>query len=118
MRLSEVLPYLEAGRRVRRASWVATGYEWFVLGPTAPSRALANTTDLLASDWEVVEEPAPAKPDPRPHVCSCNEALRQDVARLTRERDEAKARGDGMADSAATFHTELARLRAAIKALP
>jgi hypothetical protein len=47
--------------------------------------------DLLASDWEVVEEPAPAKPDCCDRrTCVDISAVEQrdtTIARLTRERD-------------------------------
>ena len=110
MRFAEVLPHLEAGRRVRRRSWnpvaaFGVGY------------APLDCRDILASDWEVVEEPAPAKPAPVPTCSSCGEhpsavyckkrcphdaqpACKQcdllafQVARLTRERDGLKGAYD------------------------
>ena len=74
MRFAAVLPYLEAGRRVRRpkpfSDAVYILYKG-VLGlysaDVPPERHFitSQSADLLASDWEVVEEPAPAKAAPQ-----------------------------------------------------
>jgi hypothetical protein len=105
VRFADVLPHLEAGRRVRRASWPA-GVHWYANSHTyvyneRAAAPLDAHVHLLASDWEVVKEPAPAKPEclgcgaPR---CGCERHvgcikvegdLRSQVARLTRELREA-----------------------------
>jgi FtsZ-binding cell division protein ZapB len=124
LRFSEVLPYLEAGRRAKWGIWeyrfsgvnsdleyLRTDGTWAPL-PTAPSR------DFLTDDeWTLAEEPAPAKPRGNcPHVshsemlcilsqpdgatggymCDC--ACHATIARLTRELEaERKCRDDLMA---------------------
>ncbi len=68
MKFADVLPHLEAGRRVRRPWWGTQEYIRSIRGivnDESGSRwtGLAEVQHLLASDWEVLpEEPAPAKP--------------------------------------------------------
>jgi hypothetical protein len=129
VKFAQVLPYLEAGRRVRRAGYGKCSLRKADVGERfwcdyCNTEQLVSTAAILASDWEVVEEPAPAKPTAVPACSSCGEhpsavetppnptgewtngvccnhycrrpsrareviALRESVARLTRELREA-----------------------------
>jgi hypothetical protein len=112
MTFASVLPYLEAGRRVRRSAWTPP-YQWHAteggnwLSMEDGTKPHINVRrDLLASDWEVVpEEPAPAKQVCRWGAeCGVNGSCGSDkvhelrvlvidrdatIARLTRELREA-----------------------------
>ena len=94
MRFQDVLPHLEAGRKVRRGLYV------YFLGDIDCEIPLDW---LVASDWEVVEEPAPAKPAPvdwraeyeQQHALTEHwkeSALRHEVTIALLERELAEAR--------------------------
>lgn len=99
MKFSEVLPALEAGKRVRRSSWFDDVFVDQEHGNAEQAgyspRGLfgLSTLDLLASDWEVVPGESAAV------ACTCMKThleLHADIAHLTRELEE--ARGEATAN--------------------
>ena len=111
MKFSEVLPALEAGKRVRRSSWFDDVFVDQEHGNAEQAgyspRGLfgLSTLDLLASDWEVVpEEPA------KGHDCDggCYERDKT-IARLTRELEEARERNGKLAAVLADVENALSR---------
>ncbi len=93
MTFAEVLPLLQAGRKVRQHSggWNSAVYllRDGVLGfecdsPPPRDWCKSQSADLLASDWELADEPASTE---KP-VCDCCSDLFKQVTRLTRELAE------------------------------
>lgn len=108
MTFAEIHPHLAAGTRVRRTAWPmgrwtekASGLCLSVLTADRQCATMVDTHDLLASDWELVDEPGTLRGDGKCAVheygqrgqCSCSlSQARATIARLTRELAEAKQR--------------------------
>ena len=112
MKFSEVLPHLAAGRKVRRAVWKSYGGWVHIVDKTMLDESgepCLNATgyagNLLATDWELVEEPTVREYAFCPrhqfaqsaYPCLCDSADKKaladqasTIARLTRELEEAR----------------------------
>ena len=98
MTFPDVLPHLAAGRKVRRQEWPAPAYisrsahAGITIGGTVDIRRMV--ADLLATDWELVEEPQ-AQASGLRHDCgekcmACAQVTFSDatITRLTLEHGE------------------------------
>jgi hypothetical protein len=90
MTFAEVLPHLAAGKIARRiGGHVPFEYQWDGrlqyrnVGEAGWGYSVAELKSLLASGWELAEEPAPM-------ACSRCTSMQATIDRLTRELFEAK----------------------------
>jgi hypothetical protein len=131
VKFAEVLPYLEAGRQAQANNQHGPKYrlhegELQYLSSGGWVHTIEGLGWFLRASWEVIEEPAPAKPA-RCDSCAVlnaswelarkrEEDLRGEVARLTRERDGLKGAYDGLRAVAENNADILKKIEAVVKA--
>lgn len=99
MTFAGVLPALRDGKKVTRRVWDSSHIWWPRTEPLNQSTVLTRA-DLLASDWELVEEPEPhdwkkCKADYLAAIASCNATIARLERELAEAREMAKKNGEG-----------------------